>query len=161
VIVVTNASPIINPATIGRLEWLSDIYGRIIVAVAVDYEGTVRGHGQPAALELQTWPWFETRHVLDRVLVANVERALGAGEAEAIALAVEMHADRMLLEARRGRAAAARFSLPVIGLLGVFVVAKHHGYLSAIHPVLDDLKATAGFWIGNARDTHVLQSVGV
>lgn len=159
-IVVSDTSPIINLAAIGRLELLRDLYGHVIVPEAVYHEVTVRGHGQPGALELQTWPWFEMRRVLDIALVSHLERELDAGEAEAIALALEMGADMLLLDERRGRAVAARFSLPVTGLLGALVVAKHQGHLPAVKPVLDDLITVAGFWIGDALYTAVVQSVG-
>jgi predicted nucleic acid-binding protein len=159
VIVVSNTSPIINLAAVGKLELLRDLYQRILVPEAVYSEITVRGQGQPGALELQTWSCFETRPATDSALVAQLEQELDADEAEAIALAVELSANTLLIDERRGRVVAARFSLPVTGLLGVLVLAKRRGLLTAVKPVLDDLMATAGFYIRGDLYMRVLQSV--
>ena len=47
------------------------------------------------------------------------------GEAEAIALAIELKADLLLLDERLGRKVASRFRLNYVGLLGVLIEAKH------------------------------------
>ncbi|HEX6819075.1 MAG TPA: DUF3368 domain-containing protein [Ktedonobacterales bacterium] len=157
--VVSNTSPIVNLAVVGKLELLRDLYGRVIVPEAVYHEIAVRGQGQPGALELQTWSCFQTRPATDKALVAQLEQDLDPGEAEAIALAVQLSADTLLIDERRGRTVAARFSVPVTGLLGVLVLAKRRGLLAAVKPVLDHLKAKAGFYIRGDLYTRVLQSV--
>jgi len=53
-IVVSNTSPIINLAAIGRLELLQHLYGTIAIPQAVYHEIAVRGSGQPGAIEIQT-----------------------------------------------------------------------------------------------------------
>jgi predicted nucleic acid-binding protein len=49
---------------------------------------------------------------------------LDNGEAEAIALAVEIQADRILIDERRGRKKAIELSLRPIGVLGILLRAK-------------------------------------
>ena len=58
-IVVSNTSPIINLAAIGRLELLHSLYDTITIPQAVYYEIAVRGDGQAGASEIQTSHWFE------------------------------------------------------------------------------------------------------
>ncbi len=118
-IVVSNTSPIINLAAVNQLALLQHLYGTIIIPQAVYYEIAVRGSGQAGAIEIQTYPWFERHHVRDAALVKSLEQYLDAGEAEAIALAVETQANLLLLDERRGRTIAKQQGLAVTGLLGV------------------------------------------
>ncbi len=80
-------------------------------------------------------------------LVTALRLELDAGEAEAIALAVERNADLIVLDERIGRRAAQRLGLTVVGTLGVLIAAKDRGLLAAVRPVLDALRVEAGFWI--------------
>jgi len=63
VIVVSNASPIINLAVIGQLLLLERLYGKIIIPEAVYHEIAVGGAGKAGATEVQTLEWIETRQV--------------------------------------------------------------------------------------------------
>jgi len=63
VIIVSNTSPIINLAAIGRLELLQHLYGTIIIPYAVYHEIAISGHEQVGATEIQTWQWFERHQV--------------------------------------------------------------------------------------------------
>ena len=159
-IVVSNTSPIINLAAIGQLELLQRIYGTIVIPQAVYHEIAVKGHEQAGAREIQIYPWFERYHVQNRSLVRRLENDLDIGESEAIALAVELNADLLLLDERSGRIMAKQLGVTVIGLLGVLLVAKQRGYLEAVQPLLHDLASVAGFWIDRELYTLVLTSAG-
>jgi len=95
--------------------------------------------------------------VADRNLVASLQLELDDGEAEAIALAVELKADLILLDERKGRVIAARLGLRFIGLLGMLVEAKHRSLISAVRPIMNDLIGKAGFWIGQELYDYILQ----
>ena len=159
-IVVSNTSPIINLAALGRLDLLQQLYGRVVIPRAVYHEITVVGAGQPGAMEVQTLEWIESREVIDRALVTALQAELDEGEAEAIALAIQLKAHLLLLDERRGRAVASRLGLRFIGLLGVLIEAKHKGYISRVKPLLDDLMAKAGFWVSHQLYARVLREVG-
>lgn len=72
---------------------------------------------------------------------------LDKGEAESLALAVELGADLVIIDERRGSQVASRLGLTRIGILGVLLVAKNRGLITAIRPILDSLRQQAGFWI--------------
>ena len=94
--------------------------------------------------------WVHQRSVANRALVVALQRDLDPGEAESIALALELNADLVLLDEYEGRRAAQRLGLRVVGVLGVLLEAKHRRMLMTIRPHLDALRQTAGFYLGDA-----------
>jgi hypothetical protein len=159
-IVVSNTSPLVNLATIGQLDLLWQLYGKIIIPQAVYDEIVVVGAGQPGEVEVKTFDWIEIQQATDRILVTSLELELDTGEAEAIALAIALKADLLLLDERKGRLVASHLRLKFIGLLGVLIEAKHKGLIVGVKPIMDDLIRKAGFWISPQLYKHVLQVVG-
>jgi hypothetical protein len=154
VIVVSNTSPITNLAAISQLPLLQQLYETIIIPQAV-YDEIVAG-----SIEVQTELWIQTQQVANYALVTALQLELDWGEAEAIALAIELKADLLLLDERRGRTVASRFGLKFTGILGVLIEAKHKGAISAVKPVLDSLILTAGFWVTEPLYSRVIQTAG-
>jgi hypothetical protein len=70
---------------------------------------------------------------------------------------VELNVDELLIDERLGRREAKRLGLPIIGVLGILVVAKGRGLISAVKPVLDDLILQAGFRVSDRLYTEILQ----
>lgn len=159
-IVVSNTSPITNLAAVHQLPLLQQLYGIIVIPQAVYDELTGVGKSVAGSTELQTLAWIQTQKVANEALVTALELELDPGEAEAIALAIELKADLLLLDERRGRTVASRFGVKFIGILGVLIEAKHKGVISAVKPVLDDLILAAGFWVKQPLYSRVLQTVG-
>ena len=158
--VVSNTSPIINLAAIGRLDLLQQLYTKVVIPQAVFHEIATIGAGQPGAREVQTLSWLETKQITNHSLAISLRADLGEGEAEAIAIAMELEADLLLIDEHQGRTIATRLSLKFIGLLGILIEAKHRGLVIAIKPLLDELIAKAGFWVGSQLYAHVLQATG-
>ena len=158
--VVSNTSPIINLANVGQLDLLNQLYDDITIPQAVFHEITVIGAGQAGAEEVETLSWFSTCLVQNTTVVNSLRSELDAGEAEAIALALELKADLLLMDERRGCAVARQMNVLCSGILGVLVQAKHQGRIAAVKPILDDLIAVAGFWVDNTLYHRILQTVG-
>jgi predicted nucleic acid-binding protein len=76
-----------------------------------------------------------------------LQSELDPGESAAIVLALEVGADLILADERKGRRKAAEMGLEVVGLLGVINEAKRRGLIPACRPVLDALEKEARFWI--------------
>ena len=159
-IVVSNTSPIINLACIRQLNLLRQIYGQITIPEAVFTEIAITGVGEPGAEEVQREPWIVRHSVTQPALVKVLRLELDAGEAEALAGALELNADLVLLDERRAREVAQRLGLRFIGLLGVLIEAKRQQRLARLQPVLDDLRQKAGFWITDALYRRVLAAAG-
>lgn len=158
--VVSDASPLINLARIGRLDLLPQLYGKLHLPEAVWEEVVVQGFGQPGAEEIAGAPWIERHTAANRPLVRVLQQELDAGEAEAIALALELRADLLLMDERIGREAARHLDLRCIGLIGVLLEAKHKGLINALKPYLDALRDLAGFRISEVLYERVLKDEG-
>jgi predicted nucleic acid-binding protein len=160
VIVVSNTSAILNLAVVGQLSLLEQLYGMVIIPDAVSQELSTVDLQRSVAAEMRIPLWIETQSVTNHQLVNSLLLELDAGEAEAIVLAVELHADLLLLDERRGRKVASRWGLQLIGLLGALVQAKQRGFINTVKPVLDALIGKAGFWVSNDLYARVLQEAG-
>lgn len=156
-IVVSDASVLINLARIGELNLLHRLYGKILIPHAVWQEVVVEGAGQPGAEEVRTSSWIETRDVANEHLVRALRQDLDAGEAEAIALALEVGADLLLIDERLARETAQHLGVRYVGLIGVLIVAKRKRLIGAIKPHLDRLRNEAGFRVSDALYARVLQ----
>lgn len=95
---------------------------------------------------------------LPNVLADNLqqERGLDAGEANAIALALELQADDLLIDERLGRQEAVRLGLSIIGILGILLVAKQRSLIPQVQPVMDALINKAGFRVSTQLYQRVL-----
>jgi predicted nucleic acid-binding protein len=79
-------------------------------------------------------------------VVEALAATLHRGEAEAIVLMEEQHADLLLLDDLRGRKEAERRAHPFTGTLGLLREAQRRGLIGAVHPVVAELRGL-GFWI--------------
>lgn len=158
-IVVSNTSPISNLAAIGQLGLLQQLYSNVIIPLAVYQEILETGNTDPATLAIQNLNWIQTRSVTNLPLLQTLQMNLDPGEAEAITLAVELNADRLIIDERRGRNEAIQVGLQVTGLLGILLAAKQQGLIPLIQPILDDLIAN-GFWVRKELYTEVLVLAG-
>jgi predicted nucleic acid-binding protein len=145
VIVVSNTSPIINLAAIGKLDLLKKCFGKLYIPPAVYHEITVKGRGEPGDIEVRTVDWNE--------------KDLDEGEAESIALSIQLEPDLLLLDEFDARSIASKLRLRFIGLLGVLMKAKKAGYIQKVKPLMNNLKEQAGFWIDEELYQYVLNIV--
>jgi predicted nucleic acid-binding protein len=157
-IVVSDTSPILNLARIGRLELLPGLYQQVFVPSKV--HGELMDSLGAVSLDLASFEWLVVASPEDRSRVEALSAELDPGEAEAIVLALERHADLLFVDERRGRRIARTTGLRVTGLIGVLTAAKGAGLIDAVKPVLDALIRDARFWIGRALYREVLTHLG-
>jgi uncharacterized protein len=151
VLVVSDTSPITALLQTGLADLLPVLFQRVIIPPAVRTE-LLRAH--PALPS-----WLEVRAPL--VIPEAVRAAhLDSGETEALALALELHADVLLLDEQMGRRAALAFGLPITGLLGVLLLAKKTGHLPAVRPAILALREKAGCWFAEPLIADILRAAG-
>lgn len=136
---VSNTSPISNLACIGRLNLLREQFGEVWIPSAVETElhripdATVR----KTIDEAREAAWLMLRPATEANLVRLLTVDLHQGEAEAIALALEMKANRLLIDENEGRAMARQLGLQVTGVLGVLLRAKKMGRVETVQQELE------------------------
>lgn len=142
----------------GQLQLLHSLFGEVLIPPAV-----VRELEQPRSRFLpvlvQGLPFIRVQSPTDRKAVEELLDTLGPGEAEAIALAMEIHADAILIDEKAGRAVARQRGLLPLGILGTLVRAKQRGFLGEVKPLLDRLQTELGFFISPSIRTTILRQV--
>ncbi|GAP97090.1 DUF3368 domain-containing protein [Leptolyngbya sp. NIES-2104] len=161
-IVISDTSAITNLAAIQHLHLLPQLYDRVIIPEAVYRELTEVDPPVPGTLEVQSVSWIDVRQVTTVEVVKRLqsEVRLDPGESEAIALALELNADLLLIDERRGRAEANRLGVRITGLLGILVEAKQKNLISAVKPLMDALIDTSEFRVSSALYSQILEIVG-
>lgn len=86
-VVVSNTSPLIVLSNIGEFELLHFLFGRVTIPKSVAEE-----FGDPIP------EWIEVREVKNKILLNLLRERLHKGEAEAIALAIELEAELVIID---------------------------------------------------------------
>jgi uncharacterized protein len=159
--VVSNTSPISNLSIIGQLGLLQGQFETLWIPSAVADEL----HNIPESLaheviEDAKRTWLRTQAITDSVTSRSLKRELHRGEAEAIALAMEIKADLILIDERDARIVAKRAGLTVTGALGILLRAKEAGQIEAVRPYIHALRNDARFFVSPNLEASVLQSAG-
>ena len=125
-IIVSDTSPLCGLVITGHLFLLQKIYGQVVIPIAVADELRRGGQDDPRTNEVLALDWVEVRQATNQSLVESLrsDRNLDRGEAEAIALALELKADELLIDERLGRREVSRLGLSITELLGILLVAK-------------------------------------
>jgi len=151
-IVVSDTSPITALLAVGEEELLLSLFGDVVIPEAVRDE-LIRGHGKIPF-------WLRVAQVTDLSEVLRFKQTVDAGEAEAIELAKELKADRLLIDERKGRLLAQREGVAMIGLVGVVLLAKRNGLIPSARELLLRLEQEAGMYLAAEIREEALRSLG-
>jgi predicted nucleic acid-binding protein len=135
-------------SNIGELRILHELFGEILVPPAV-----VREFGEILP------EWAIIKSPRDKHLVNALSRLLGDGESEAIALALELKADFLILDDLKARKIAREMGVKVMGTAGVLLLAKKRGIVGAVKPLLSEL-VERGFRISPEVIEVILKAAG-
>lgn len=159
-IIVSNTTPLIGLACIGKFELLHQLFGEIFIPRAVYTETVITGREEGGAKhEVAGASWIKTVDVQDRLSVNVLLNELDIGEAEAIVLASELKADWVLMDEKKGRRKLTQLRMPKIGTVGLLLKAKQMGILSAVRPELEKLQQR-GFSLSQSVIEIILQKAG-
>ncbi|MDB9458771.1 DUF3368 domain-containing protein [Dolichospermum circinale CS-1225] len=139
-IIVSDTTPISELAKVDHLNLLPKLFGKVVIPQGVFDELQVGEH--PAAKLVQNLSWLEVVTVDNQQLVRELQQSfkLDLGESEAIALAEEISASGLLIDERAARKVAMARKLPLIGTVGILLLAKRRGLLDSVKDVLDEMQ---------------------
>jgi uncharacterized protein len=148
-LVVSNTSPLLNLAIIGHLNLIKEQFNQVIIPVAVFKELRLRESLPGSNLLEKAYQdkWLKVQSVTNNNFVKLLQRELDQGESEAIALAIELKADLILLDEKEGRRIARTFDLPITGVLGILLKGKNEGTILSLNELINQLNIKANFRI--------------
>lgn len=160
--VVSNSSPLVYLAALDDFDLLRALFDEVAIPPAVFQEVAVDGAKFPVARQVieARGTWIYMRSLRDDSQTAEFGKAgLHAGESEALALALELQSEALLMDDGDAVKFARELGINVIRTTGIYRLAKQRGLIERLAPKLDELRS-AGFWL---RDDHyrvILNSVG-
>lgn len=155
---VVNASPLILLARIDLLDLLASLAKLLVVPEAVIREVQAGSHRDGTAdkvKDLASILQVDDLPVPDRIRFWD----LGAGESQVLAHALERPGAEVVLDDLAARRCARSLGLSMIGTLGIVVLCRHRGTISAARPVIEML-CEAGLRLKPALMDEALAKVG-
>ncbi|MDZ4254022.1 MAG: DUF3368 domain-containing protein [Sulfuritalea sp.] len=156
---IADSGPLIALAKLGLLDLPARLFGRVAMPATV-------------FAECQVQPWLADAEAICSAVdaghlevLADVDwpddaamPRLDAGEAAVLALAVHLGAT-VLIDERRGREAARKLGLGVVGLCGLLLKANRLGGIGRLAPLLERLHRE-GYFISPELSARVLAQAG-
>ena len=156
--VIVNTSPLLYLHQVGQLPLLQQLYGKVTVPTAVPQEleaGNLLGVDVP---QINSIEWIEVRPVASIALIPAVID-LGQGEAEVLALGLEIPDNLLIFDDKLARRIADIYKLKYTGTLGILVKAKQRGYLGSVAPIIAMLQSQ-GMWLSDKIINDILRLCG-
>jgi len=143
--IISDTSCLIVLTNISQLDLLQKVYGKITTTIEI-----VTEYGEPLP------DWVEIERVKDNYRQQLLEMQVDAGEASAIALALETPDSTIIIDDYRARKIAEKLKLNYTGTIGVIVRAKLKGIIPSVKPILAKIKQT-DFRLGSDVELQALK----
>lgn len=143
-LVIADAGPLIAFARLHQISLLPQIFVRVLVTDIVFRECAGRSDFPESALIQEA----VTRKQLELCTAPDFSafaQKIDAGEASAIAMAIDFGCG-VLMDDKAGRRMATNAGVPMIGTVGVLVLAKRKGLVPLVKPQLEKL-ASSGYFL--------------
>ena len=120
---VTNSTCLIGLERIERLDILPQVFDTVFAPPAVAKEVQV------------SVDWLSVQTVANPSVVTALRTQMDEGEAEAIALALELSDVLLILDDKKARRVAQQMGMKVIGTVGMLLRAKRQGVIAEVKPL--------------------------
>jgi predicted nucleic acid-binding protein len=147
-VVISDTACLIALDKIGHLSLLRSLYGSVLITptIADEFHGILPD-------------WIQVREPANTPLQIFLEETIDAGEASAIALAVEIKDCYLILDDLRARKVASGLGLTFTGTLGIIAIAKKRGIIPSARYLFEKLRET-DFWISDKFFQQLLTELG-
>lgn len=157
--VISDTSPVRALDHLGLVDLLRQMFGQVLVPPGVAYELRHPTPGLPP-IDISLYPFFTVQAPQNQAQVQAFLVVLDLGEAEALALAMEVPSATLILDERTGRNVAQSCGLSITGTLGVLVDAKQQGLIAAVRPLMDSLINDLSFFVSAGLYAGILRAAG-
>jgi len=155
-IVISDTSVITNLIRLGELDLLHQLFEKIIIPKKVYNE---LGKLPEQAAYVSQIEWIEIKGISQTEWYNQLVEILDPGEAESIVLALELEAELLIIDEKRGRKIAAEHGITITGLIGILIEAKELDFIQRVKPYLDQLIYEIGFRVSPKLYQDVLKKV--
>jgi len=135
-IVVSNTTPIISLVSIGKVDLLEQIFGKIIIPKAVYNEIKQK---KSYGFDDIDKSFFEIKEISEPKYLDLLLKDVDIGEAEAILLSKELNSDILIIDERIGLDLANLNNIFCVGTLTVLKIAKDNKLIDNVKPLLDEM----------------------
>lgn len=156
-IVIADAGPLIAIARLHQLVLLPQIFGRVLVTDIVFAECTERSDFSESAIIKKAVAQKHLELCASPDFSAYTQK-IDAGEASAIAVAIDLGCG-VIMDDKAGRRMATNASVPMIGTVGVLVLAKRKSLVPLVRPLLEHL-VSSGYFLSDEIIAAALQASG-
>lgn len=167
-VTVSNSTPLIYMAKIGRLNVIRDVFGRIFIPDAVFDEAIAKGKALNVSdafiIERAVGVWIIRERVKpeidDEYRFLDANTRLGSGEREAVKLCKQLEAKYLIADDKEARRVAKMLGITPIGTCGVIIQAHKEKIVTKDQAkrVLNEL-LRAGFRIDAELYSRILQEL--
>lgn len=156
-VIVSDTSCLTALVNIGELELLHKIFNEVNIPQAV-YEELVFLKDYGIDVSVFSASWIKVSSPSDSSILHDLKDILDNGEAEAIALSLELKADLLIIDEKKGREIAKSFNLMFTGIGGVLIRAKAFGVIPEVKPYLLRIKTEGGFYLSEKALKIILEA---
>ena len=155
-IVVSDTSCISNLYQIGQLNLLTKLFKEILITPFVFNELSIF-HADNLLNELKSFN-IKVHSISDSSITSKIaESGIDAGDAEAIALSLELKALFLIIDEKEGKKVAQQYGVNTIGILGVILLSKEKRLIEKARPVFDQLRNNTSFYFSNSLYMFLLK----
>lgn len=150
-IVVSDTTAVTTLVKAGLEEILSRLFGRVFIPEEVGRELLAFHPALPDACEI--------RRVTPGELLTDLADVIDPGEAEAIALSVELQASILLIDDRKGRRQAEALGLTCLALPAVLTAARRAEIIPSLKEAFERIDSLGNYRVTGAAAKVLLESV--
>jgi predicted nucleic acid-binding protein len=160
--VVSNTSPLLGLAAIQQLSLLKKNYAEILIPPAVlsELKTSTDFSGSKILRQALRAGWIRTEKVRNQHLVQALSLELDHGEAEAIALTLQLENATILMDEQDGRSKPKAMGLTLVGVLGILLRTKPNGEIASVKAAMVSLRKEIGFFISDDLFATILTEAG-
>jgi len=147
-IIIADTSCLILLSKLNELHVLRQLYHSVTITSVIANEYS---HPLPS--------WVHIQDAANTSTLSVLQTTVDAGEASAIALALEQEKCLLIIDDMKARKLAVKLHINYTGTLGILLLAKQKGYLPSIIPIIKKIKLT-NFHFPHELEQKVLALAG-